>query len=351
MGILHGLNLDYVELIWDEFKYQITRRRKKAKKAEKLPYARFIKLIIDYHLSHNNTIKKRSYAYMHSESQDEKFKQIKLAKKGVMQYGMQIPETMLNDTIKEMEEYKEYFSKGKRVVVPMKGAFVAKEVKETYVDDPDQMHVTTLLSIDSERQRLEGIRQQKLMIEEEIDDEVADTLESIKTLKLKRMLGNQREGSKIRKKSQDDRDFIDSDQTPSTRRLDNVVNEGDEDDVSNYSVFVHDKEKEAKEKEIPIFKPLSPPRTGSFHDDVSCYLNENLVPSLRDVGLLRTEGTSGLNSHYRSSRKEKPCGDSVDLDRLPESQTVIVPEVTMTKPTMPNQHGSIVVNPKMHLTP
>nr|GEV56483.1 hypothetical protein [Tanacetum cinerariifolium] len=56
---------------------------------------------------------------MHSESQDGKLKQLKLDKKGIMQYVMQIHATMLNDAIKEIDDYKEYMIKGKRVVVLM----------------------------------------------------------------------------------------------------------------------------------------------------------------------------------------------------------------------------------------
>ncbi|GJT95210.1 hypothetical protein Tco_1090728 [Tanacetum coccineum] len=251
---------------------------------------------------------------------------------------------MLNDTIKQMDKYKEYLSKGKQVVLPMVQphvAPVANEVKETYVDDPDQMHVAILLSVENERQRCKQIRQQKMIIEEEIDMKKNDSGD----------VEGQGEGSEIRKDTQDDMDFIDSDQTPSATRLDNIVNEGNVDDVSNYTVFVHYKQKEAKEKETHIFKPLSPPTTGSSHDDVSCYLNKNPTPSLRDVGLPRTTRTSGLNSHNRSSRKGKPCGDSIDLDRLPESQRLIVPKFTMTEPTGQNKHGSTIFNPEMHLTP
>ncbi|GJX86376.1 hypothetical protein Tco_0337150 [Tanacetum coccineum] len=47
-----------------------------------------------------------------------------------------------------------------------------------------------------------------------------------------------------------------------------------------------------------------------------------------------------LNSHDGCSRKNKLSGDSIDLDRLPKSQTVIVPEVTTTEPTRPDQRGS-----------
>ncbi|GJX66367.1 hypothetical protein Tco_0300710 [Tanacetum coccineum] len=140
----------------------------------RLPYTRFTKLIIDYLLSHNNTI-----------SKDHMRRCI-------------IPSTMVNDAIKMMDGYKEHVDKNKRVVVLMvqpklvdpiqgthkksraggvgktmekgpmirgeelvervksfktkivlstkkKPASKAKEVKEMYVDDPDQIHVATLL--------------------------------------------------------------------------------------------------------------------------------------------------------------------------------------------------------------
>ncbi|GKE64708.1 hypothetical protein Tco_1518869, partial [Tanacetum coccineum] len=84
---------------------------------------------------------------------------------------LQIPDTMLNDTIREMNAYKEYVVKwvrqtrGKgpmirgeevsehvesfktKIVLSTKKklASKAKKVKETYGDDPDQMHAATLL--------------------------------------------------------------------------------------------------------------------------------------------------------------------------------------------------------------
>ncbi|GJZ53995.1 hypothetical protein Tco_0608880 [Tanacetum coccineum] len=236
----------------------------------------------------SSTINKRSDAFMHSESQDEKFKQLKLDKKGIITHKKSrasgVRKTGEKGLMMRSEEVDEHVESCKTKIVLRKNkkvAPVANEVKETYTRKNDSGDV-----------------------------------------------GGQGEGSEIRKDTQDDRDFIDSDQTPRATRLDNIVNEGDVDDVSNYTVFVHYKQKEAKEKETHIFKPISPPRTGSSHDDVSW-----------------------LNSHNRSSRKGKPCGDSIDLDRLPESQRLIVPKFTMTEPTGQNQHGSTVFNPEMHLTP
>ncbi|GKD59200.1 hypothetical protein Tco_1296709 [Tanacetum coccineum] len=335
----------------DEFKYQITRRKTKPSKAEKIPYARFTKLIIDYLLSHNKTINKRSYAEMYSKSQDRKFKVFKMAKKGILTYGMQLPATMLNDVIKMMDEYKEYVAKNKQVVVPMvqpkpvdpiqgthkksraggvrktegKGTMMrgeelvehvesfktkivlstkkkptlkAKQVKETYVYDPDQIHAATLLGMESERLRLERTEREQRIAEEEIDDDVDDTLKS--------------KGSKLSR-----REILIQEMSRGQGERLETVDEGDEDDASNYTVFVHDKEKEVREKETPITKPLSSLRTESSQDDVLRYLNEPPGPSLGDVGL------TGMQER----------------------------QVTMTEPTGPNQRGFIVVNPVMNLTP
>ncbi|GJZ62646.1 hypothetical protein Tco_0618783 [Tanacetum coccineum] len=214
---------------------------------------------------------------------------------------LQIPDTMLNDTIREMDVYKEMWKFGGKGPMMRGEEFVAhvesfktkivlstkrkpatksKKVKEMYVDDPDQIHAATLLSVESERIRLERIEREQRMAEEEIND---------------------------------------IDQTPSSTKLE-TINEGDEDDASNYMVFVHDKEKLVNEKDTPITKTLSSPRTESSQDDVLHYLNEPPSPSLRDVGYPKNVGTSRLNSYDGSSRKEKLSGDSAIQEKAEEQQ-------------------------------
>nr|GEY53002.1 hypothetical protein [Tanacetum cinerariifolium] len=139
----------------------------------------------------------------------------------------------------------------------------AKRAKETYVDDPEQVHVATLLSVESERLRLERIEREQRMIDEEINDDLDDTLEAMKTQNMKGELS----------------DSLDSDQTLSATRLD-VVDEGDEDDASNFTVLVHEKTMVSKEKRTPILTTISSLRTQSSQDNISCYLNENPAPSL-----------------------------------------------------------------------
>ncbi|GJQ99504.1 hypothetical protein Tco_0522489 [Tanacetum coccineum] len=70
-GLFHNHTLDYVALIWDEFKLQITSRRTRPSKADKLPFPRFTKLIIAHIMSNNNTINQRSDADMHRSEMDE----------------------------------------------------------------------------------------------------------------------------------------------------------------------------------------------------------------------------------------------------------------------------------------
>ncbi|GJW88102.1 retrovirus-related pol polyprotein from transposon TNT 1-94 [Tanacetum coccineum] len=69
---------------------------------------------------------------------------------------------------------KETLVKGKRL-----------KAKETYVNDLEQVYVATLLSVDSKRLRLERIKREQRMIDEEIDDNLDETLEALKTKKMK----------------------------------------------------------------------------------------------------------------------------------------------------------------------
>ncbi|GJT83088.1 hypothetical protein Tco_1057430 [Tanacetum coccineum] len=72
----------------------ITSRKTKPTKAEKLPYSRFTKLIIVDLMSNNTAINQILDAKMHSELNDERFKTVKVTKKGIMQYGLQLPDTI-----------------------------------------------------------------------------------------------------------------------------------------------------------------------------------------------------------------------------------------------------------------
>ncbi|GJT31635.1 hypothetical protein Tco_0922054 [Tanacetum coccineum] len=62
-GIVSGENVDFAELIWEDFKFQINSRKSSKQKQELLPFSRFTKLIIKHIISKNNNILKRPHSY------------------------------------------------------------------------------------------------------------------------------------------------------------------------------------------------------------------------------------------------------------------------------------------------
>nr|GFB48005.1 hypothetical protein [Tanacetum cinerariifolium] len=61
---------------------------------------------------------------MDKNSMDERFKLAKVTNGGIIHYGLPIPDTLLNDTIREMDAYMEYVVDCKMVVVPMETKIV-----------------------------------------------------------------------------------------------------------------------------------------------------------------------------------------------------------------------------------
>nr|GEY50472.1 hypothetical protein [Tanacetum cinerariifolium] len=320
-------------------------------KAEKLPYPRFTKLIITRIMSNNTTINQRSDLELHSASKDRKFKTVKVIKQRVMQYGLQIPDTMLNKTIKKMDAYKEFVVKCKRLVVPMdqlqpvvptqgthkktrtkkvrkisgKGPMMrGKEVAEHVESFKTNIVLRSKKKPTEKSKKVNEIANSERLrlAKEEIDDDVDDTLKAIKNLKLKGI-------SKINDVPQ---------RTPDAQLL-LYLKEGHK--LSRRERWIQDLSRGPKEGSVVM---------NETHDEKDSLDSDQTPSALKDVGLLRPIGTSGLNFHDRTSRKEEPSGDSVDIDRLIESQMVNVPEVTITEPTGPDQHGFTVVNPEMHLT-
>ncbi|GJX42359.1 hypothetical protein Tco_0257349 [Tanacetum coccineum] len=67
-GMYYKNNVDYVELLWEDFTYQIDNRGHK--KQEKMHYPRFTKVIIHYFLTKDKTISRRNKIGMHTSKDD-----------------------------------------------------------------------------------------------------------------------------------------------------------------------------------------------------------------------------------------------------------------------------------------
>ncbi|GJT10854.1 hypothetical protein Tco_0857896 [Tanacetum coccineum] len=340
---------------------QITTRRTRLTKSDKLPFPRFTKLIIAHIMSKNNTINQRSNATVYRSDLDERYKPAKVAKGVVIYYGLPIPDTMLNDTIREMNAYKE--AEGVRKIGMGKGPMKRGDggvlepaaeqstkivLKRNTVSNDKQVKKKPVRETPVKGKRLKSTS--KMTNETYVKDPEELLMDFEKTCNLSRkealiqeLSRGQAEGSRTKIQTLEQRDSLDSDRTLSATRLD-VMDEGDKDDASNFTVPVHEKTLVSREKRTPILTTISSPRTHSSQDNISRYLNENPAPSFEDVGLPRAVGASGLRSYDGSSGKEKPKGNSVDPHRLPEPQTVVVPEVTMTEPTGLDQRCSIGVD-------
>nr|GEY43259.1 hypothetical protein [Tanacetum cinerariifolium] len=77
----------------------------------KLLYTRFTKLIIDYLLSLNKSIPRKSDSKLHSSQDDHPITKVLIKTNSDYKFGMEVPDTMISDTIKKKEGYKYYMAK------------------------------------------------------------------------------------------------------------------------------------------------------------------------------------------------------------------------------------------------
>ncbi|GJZ69323.1 hypothetical protein Tco_0632873 [Tanacetum coccineum] len=122
-------NVDYVELLWEEFIYQIDNRVDK--KQEKMYYPRFTKVIIHHFLIQDTTLSWRNKIGMHTSKDDYLINSLRFvfAKESTQIYGAILPECLTSPVMKESKAYKTYLGyatdeepiqKGKRVKRPAK---------------------------------------------------------------------------------------------------------------------------------------------------------------------------------------------------------------------------------------
>nr|GEZ50956.1 hypothetical protein [Tanacetum cinerariifolium] len=100
-GIVHSANLEFASLIWDEFEWKTVERSSRPSKMSKLLYTRFTKLIIDYILLHNKSIRRRSDFKLHSLQDDHPITKLLSITNGDYKFGMEVPDAMISDEIKK----------------------------------------------------------------------------------------------------------------------------------------------------------------------------------------------------------------------------------------------------------
>ncbi|GJY99727.1 hypothetical protein Tco_0517157 [Tanacetum coccineum] len=133
-GIIHSANLDFASLIWDEFEWQTVKRSSRPSIMSKLLYTRFTKLIIEYLLSFNKSIPRRSDSKLHSSQDDHPITKLLNTTNRDYKFGMKVPDAMISDAIKKKVGYKYYIAKK------------VENEKAKIVNEPEEQHISLIKS-------------------------------------------------------------------------------------------------------------------------------------------------------------------------------------------------------------
>ncbi|GJT99607.1 hypothetical protein Tco_1109946 [Tanacetum coccineum] len=107
-GMFHKKNIDYLYLLWEYFMFHI--ENKDAKKTNKMSYARFTKIIIDYFMSKDQSISRRNKMFWHTARDDTMFTSMRCISRheDTQVYGTILPKELTNQAMLESNAYKTY---------------------------------------------------------------------------------------------------------------------------------------------------------------------------------------------------------------------------------------------------
>ncbi|GKA76640.1 reverse transcriptase domain-containing protein, partial [Tanacetum coccineum] len=107
-GMYHQTYVDYVELLWEDFTYQID--NKVYKKQEKMYYPRFTKVIIHHFLIQEKSLSWRNKIGMYTSKDDYLINTLRFVsrKEASQIYGAVLPECLTSPEMKESKAYKTY---------------------------------------------------------------------------------------------------------------------------------------------------------------------------------------------------------------------------------------------------
>ncbi|GKE17231.1 hypothetical protein Tco_1424808 [Tanacetum coccineum] len=152
-------NVDFVDLIWEDFMFQIDNRKSSAKIKENMPYPRFTKAIIQHFISKDKSISMRNGMFMHSVKNDSVLGTLKFVAKGDdnQVYGKTIPGVMINQEIKNSIAYQTYLAFSTGAVKPKKArkwkqpaSTPKKKTRITASDDSDSESAKSLQEEESQ---------------------------------------------------------------------------------------------------------------------------------------------------------------------------------------------------------
>ncbi|GJR84876.1 hypothetical protein Tco_0155661 [Tanacetum coccineum] len=142
LWMYYNQNVDFVELLWEDFMLQIDNRD--SKKQEKMYYPRFIKAIIQHFISKDKSISMRNRLFMHTIRDDSILGSLIFVSKTeeYQVYRALIPVEMTNRKMRNSTAYNTYLAFATRAVTPKKArklnklASPSKKKTRVFVEEP-----------------------------------------------------------------------------------------------------------------------------------------------------------------------------------------------------------------------
>ncbi|GJX28222.1 hypothetical protein Tco_0236301 [Tanacetum coccineum] len=100
-------NVDYPELIWRDLDFQIDHKKERNSRRETMPFPRFTKVIINHFLLQHKSLTNLKFQHNHTIKDDGIVSRLMFFKirEDYQEFGLPIPDMMLNDAIKRSESY------------------------------------------------------------------------------------------------------------------------------------------------------------------------------------------------------------------------------------------------------
>ncbi|GJX84413.1 hypothetical protein Tco_0335187 [Tanacetum coccineum] len=122
-------NVDYPELIWEDFAFQIDHGKERKSRRKTMPFPRFTKVIINHFLSQHKSLSNLRFQHYHIIKDDGIVRRLKFVRirEDYQEYGLPIPDMMLNDAIKRSKSCQIFLKYSTGQIPPKKSRGKAKK--------------------------------------------------------------------------------------------------------------------------------------------------------------------------------------------------------------------------------
>ncbi|GJS63609.1 hypothetical protein Tco_0678173 [Tanacetum coccineum] len=132
-GMFYRENVNYPELIWEDFAFQIDHKKEKKSRRKTMPFPRFIKVIINHFLSQHKSLSNLKYRHYHTIKDDGIVSRLNFVKtrEDYQEYGLPIPDMTLNDKINQSKSYQMFIKYSTGQIPPKKSRGKGSQGKKT----------------------------------------------------------------------------------------------------------------------------------------------------------------------------------------------------------------------------